>query len=105
MAQVFWAKPALNDLREIVEYIAKDSVAYAQRLGMKIAQSPRRLHQFPLSGRIVPEFSDENIRELIYGSYRIIYLVQDNSCFITAIVHANRDVLRHLKPGEWDVTS
>lgn len=54
MAQVFWAKPALNDLREIVEYIAHDSVAYAQRLGMKIAQSPRRLHQFPLSGRIVP---------------------------------------------------
>lgn len=40
MAQVFWAKPALNDLREIVEYIAKDSVAYAQRLGMKIAQAP-----------------------------------------------------------------
>jgi hypothetical protein len=40
MAQVYWAKPALSDLREIVEFIAQDSAAYAQRLGMKIAQSP-----------------------------------------------------------------
>ena len=105
MAKVFWTKPALTDLLEIIDHIAKDSPAYAERFGIRVVESPRRLEQFPLSGRIVPEFSDENIRELIYGSYRIIYLLQKNNCYITAIVHASRDILRHLEPGEWDVTS
>ncbi len=71
---------------------------------MKVVEAPGRLEQFPYSGRIVPEFNDENIRELIYGSYRIIYLIRQGICYITAIIHGSRDILRHLKPGDWDVT-
>ena len=72
MAKVIWTEPALNDLREIIDYIAHDSLIYAERVGIRIVEAPRRLQEFPESGRIVPEFQDDSIRELIYGSYRIL---------------------------------
>lgn len=103
MAKVLWTTPALNDVREIIDFIAQDSSVYAERVGMKIVSSPRQLKLFPLSGRVVPEFSDESIRELIYGSYRILYKIVKNECYITAVIHASRDILRHIEPGEWEV--
>lgn len=76
MGKVVWTEPALNDIREIVQYISQDSPAYAERIGVHIVEAPRRLTEFPSSGRILPEFHTENIRELIYGSYRIIYMIR-----------------------------
>lgn len=104
MAKIVWTEPALKGLHRIIEHIAEDSPVYAERFGLRVVEAPRRLEQFPYSGRIVPEFNDEDIRELIYGSYRIIYLIRKDVCYITAIIHGSRDILSHLKPGEWDVT-
>lgn len=104
MGKVIWTDPALKDLHDIIEHIAEDSPVYAERFGLQVVEAPRRLGQFPNCGRMVPEFKDENIRELIYGSYRIIYLIRHNACYITAVIHGSRDILRHLKPGEWDIT-
>ena len=104
MGKVIWADPALKDLHDIIKHIAEDSPVYAERFGLQVVESPRRLEQFPYWGRIVPEFKDENIRELIYGSYRIIYVFRYEACYITAVIHGSRDILRHLKPGDWDIT-
>ncbi|HHT9124422.1 MAG TPA: type II toxin-antitoxin system RelE/ParE family toxin [Candidatus Brocadiia bacterium] len=104
MAKVIWTEPALKDLHDVIEHIAEDSQIYAERFGIRVVEAPRRLVQFPYCGRVVPEFKDENIRELIYGSYRIIYLIRQDVCYITAIIHGSRDILRHLKPGDWDVS-
>jgi len=103
VAQVIWTEPALNDLHEIIRHVAQDSATYAERLGTHLVEAPRRLAAFPRSGRVVPEFHDQHIRELIYGAYRIIYLIKRQSCYITAVVHGSRDVLRHVKPGGWVV--
>ena len=103
MAKVVWTDPALNDLQNIIEYIVKDSVVYAERFGMRVVQAPRILQQSPLLGRVVPEFSDQSIRELIYGSYRIIYKATDQMCSIVAVIHGSRDILKHLKPGDWNI--
>ncbi|MFH1287809.1 MAG: type II toxin-antitoxin system RelE/ParE family toxin [bacterium] len=103
MAEVIWTELALEDLQDIIEYIAKDSFVYAERFGVRVAEAPRRLAQFPFCGRIVPEFEEENIRELIYESYRIIYLIREKICYIVAILHGSRDILRCLKPGDWDI--
>ena len=73
------------------------------RFGRRVAQAPRRLAQFPQSGRIVPEFNDETIRELIYGSYRIIYKISGTTCSIVAVIHGSRDIIRHVGPGEWNI--
>lgn len=103
MAKITWTEPALNDLCNIIYFIAKDSPIYAERFGLNVVESPKRLEQFPYSGRIVPEFKDENIRELIYGSYRIIYVIRIDTCYIAAIIHGSRDILRYLEFGNWDV--
>lgn len=104
MAKIIWTEPALEDLCDIIDYIAKDSIIYAQRFGTQVVEAPRRLELFPNCGRIVPEFDDEKIRELIFGSYRIIYSVKKDLCYINAVIHASRDILKKLKPGDWDVT-
>ena len=48
--------------------------------------------QFPHSGRKVPEFDDENVRELIVYSYRIIYQSQNSDVIIAAVIHGRRDL-------------
>jgi toxin ParE1/3/4 len=48
------------------------------------------LAQFPRSGRKVPEFDDEDIRELVVYSYRIIYQVQSEQVLIAAVIHGKR---------------
>lgn len=104
MVQVIWTQPALNDLRDIVQHISQDSAVYAERFAHSVVQAPKRLARFPHSGRVTPEFGKPGIRELIYGSYRIIYVIRRSTCYIVAVVHGSRDILRHLKPGTWDVT-
>ena len=104
MAEVVWADPALNDLRAVVEYIARDSRTYAERFARRVLQATRRLETFPRSGRVVPEFGEGCLRELIYGSYRIIYLLRSDTCYVIALVHASRRLLERLRPGEWDIS-
>ncbi|MBI5215509.1 MAG: type II toxin-antitoxin system RelE/ParE family toxin [Ignavibacteriae bacterium] len=101
MARVVWTTPALADVQQIIEYISNDSQFYAERVGTRIVQAPRRLKQFPLSGRIVPEFSDNNIREIIYGAYRIIYQTREDVCCIVAVIHGSRNLLLHVNPDDW----
>jgi toxin ParE1/3/4 len=49
------------------------------------------LAQFPRAGRKVPEFDDENVREVIVYSYRIVYrLHQDDEIVIAAVNHGKR---------------
>jgi plasmid stabilization system protein ParE len=77
-------------LEAIAEYIAEDSPAYAAVVVKNIVQQTRLLSQFPRSGRKVPEFDDENIRELFAYSYRIIYRFQQNEALIAAVIHGKR---------------
>ena len=96
MARLIWTEPALNDLQEITAFIAKDSPVYARRFGHKLREAPKRLKLFPHSGWIVPEFERENLREIVVGSYRIVYEVREDNCFIVAIVYGGRDITRVL---------
>jgi toxin ParE1/3/4 len=88
--RVVWSRRALQDLEAIAEYIAEDSPAYAAVVVKNIVQQTRLLSQFPRSGRKVPEFDDESIRELLAYSYRIIYRFQENEVLIAAVIHGKR---------------
>jgi toxin ParE1/3/4 len=88
--RVVWSRRALQDLDAIAEYIAEDSPAYAAVVVKNIVQQTRLLSQFPRSGRKVPEFDDESIRELLAYSYRIIYRFQENEVLIAAVIHGKR---------------
>ena len=61
MAQVKWTEPALDDLHAIVDFVTRDSPAYAARLAQKIVEAPRRLATLPRSGPRVPEFDRDDI--------------------------------------------
>jgi len=88
---VIWSIPARNDLRQIYEYIAKDSRYYATNVVENIVSKAENLDEFPEIGRVVPEVGDENVRELIIYSYRLIYELVSNDVQILAIIHGKRD--------------
>ncbi len=75
MVEVIWTVSAIQDLEDIAEYIAKNSVHYAQVTVEELFYATDILEKFPKSGLKVPEFSDESIRQLIRGNYKIVYKI------------------------------
>jgi plasmid stabilization system protein ParE len=70
-----WSQRARADIRDLKAYIAKDSPYYARRFTERVIASVEKLEAFPNIGRPVPEAeSRDDVRELIYQGYRIIYL-------------------------------
>ena len=88
--RIVWSSRAAQDLDSITEYIAADSPAYAGVVLKNIVNQTRILARFPQAGRKVPEFDDENIRELVVYSYRIIYRLQNDEALIVAVIHGKR---------------
>ena len=88
--RVDWSPRAVEDLEAIAQYIALDSTAYSSAVVKTILQTTRNFSRFPFSGRIVPEFGDESIREWFAYSYRIIYRIDESTITIAAIVHGKR---------------
>ena len=88
--RIVWSKRAVQDLDSIADYIAADSPAYAGVVIKNIVNQTRILARFPQAGRKVPEFDDENIRELIVYSYRIIYRLEQDEALIVAVIHGKR---------------
>ena len=69
--KVHWTVTAEGHLDAIHDHIALDSPVYA--MVDHLTQKSRQIADFPLSGRRVPEYENDQIREVIEGPYRIIY--------------------------------
>lgn len=83
---------AKADLKQIQEYISKDSIYYANKTINEIINKTEYLLMFPYMGRKISEFDNTNFRELIYKSYRILYKVNSN-IHILNVFHHSRDFL------------
>ncbi len=94
MVQIDWAEPALADLREVYDFIAQDSPRFAQLTVEKITDAVARLATFPQLGEILPEFPKLAYRQIVVGSYRLIYREDpDNDrVLIMGVIHARRDL-------------
>lgn len=91
MVQVNWTLLAINDLKEIYDYIAKDSKKYAKLEILKIKSRTQTLKLWPLNGKEVEEKGNAAIRELVEGNYRIIYkIVNEKRIDILTIHHSAR---------------
>lgn len=90
MAGIIWTSQALDDLQAIGDFIARDAPAFAQAFVDKVFETVERLETFPGSGRIVPEVNQVSTREIILGSYRIVYLLSDDEVSILTVFHASR---------------
>ena len=78
--QVALSPSARRDLRDIVRYISFEAPERAVTFGQFLLSSTKRLTDFPLLGRVVPEFGDPSIREIVVRSYRVIYRVDHADC-------------------------
>ncbi len=99
---VEWTDPALDDLEVIRDYIAKDSPYYARRFIERIFDAAEKLQDHPQMGRPVPEADRDDVRELIFQGYRIIYRTQSDCVHVITVIHGSRNLAaKEVKP--WDV--
>jgi addiction module RelE/StbE family toxin len=96
MAEIKWTEPALERLREIADYIARDNADAANRLVGRIFEAVELLKQFPEFGRRVPEMTGSGYREVIVSPCRIIYRIENE---IIAVIFVMRGE-QQLKPDE-----
>lgn len=93
MVKLIWTDQAIDNLGDIGDYIAENSERNARLTIQKIYERTEILKSFPQAGRIVPEKNEENVRELIEGSYRIIYeIVSEQLIYILTVYHSARDL-------------
>lgn len=88
--KVRWTHTALKHLTAIHAYIAQDSPIYAHRMVDRLTRRSEQLAAFPYSGRKVPEYEADDIREIIEASYRIIYRLREDRIDILAVMHGAR---------------
>lgn len=87
MVKIVWTDSAIKDLDDIGEYISKNSIRYAEITVLKLFESVDILENNPRIGIIVHEFDNENIRQIIEGSYRIVYYIIDDYRIDILTVH------------------
>ena len=90
--KVFWTETAINHLSSIYNYISQTSPQYAQIIVERLTRRSEQIADFPLSGRMVPEFETKQIREIIEGSYRIIYYIKSEQIDILAVLHGSQQI-------------
>ena len=100
--KLFWTEPAIQDLRDLRDYIAADSDFHAADFIASIITRAERLTTFPMIGRVVPEAQGEDIREILYRSYRIIYRIVGERVDVLAVVHGSRDLWSQ-EPKPWEI--
>lgn len=99
--KIEWTAPAVSDLENIKAYIQKDSEYYASRFVARIIEIIETVPEFPLRGRAVPEAENENIREILFRDYRIMYRIQSEKIQLLTILHGSQDInAREQKPWE-----
>ena len=87
MVKLFYTKPALEDLKNIYDYIAPDSPKAAKRFTSALKEKIKILKNYPKLGRPIYPDKFENLRQVLYKSYRIIYQLKDDTVFIITIHH------------------
>jgi len=101
MAQINWTAEAERWLRDISSYIAENNPEAASRVieGIfeGIFEEVQILRQFPEIGLRYDRHPDQNIRILLYGHYRIAYLINPGGDIdILGVFHGALDIDRYL---------
>jgi addiction module RelE/StbE family toxin len=88
--KLVWTEEALQSLMEIDEYISRDNPTAAIEFVDKLISTAETIVDNPKKGRVVPELSLDNIRELLYKNYRIVYLVKKSSVEVLTVFEGHR---------------
>ena len=88
--KLLWTHEALERIVEIEKYIAKDSPVRAKEFIIQLIKRAQSIQNNPRRGRIVPEFSLVDLRELIYKNYRIVYRIRKDTIEILTVFESYR---------------
>ncbi len=97
MAEVRWTEEAHRWLRDIFDYIAADSPDAARRVVTGIYEKAQLLRRFPEIGSKYRAEAEGEVRILLYGHYRIAYLIKASGDIdVLGVFHAALDITRYL---------
>jgi len=90
--KVILTPQSLDDLREIVSFIAQSNSERAKSFGNELIDHALTLAELPERGRVVPETSEPTVREIVHRPYRIIYeiFVEQNAVYVLRFWHGAR---------------
>ncbi len=91
--KVYWTESAEAHLDAIYGYIAQDSKTYARRTVDRMTKRSQQIGAFPLSGRRVPEYDVDQIREVFCGPYRLIHHIKPDGVDIVAVLQGAQHAL------------
>ncbi|HEY0261823.1 MAG TPA: type II toxin-antitoxin system RelE/ParE family toxin [Chitinophagales bacterium] len=93
MVEIHWTEESRLAVKSIAEYISRDSVFYAEKQVQKFFEAVEVLHEHPQIGKPVPEYNHKNIREILVGKYRIIYVLKTETHIDIVTVHHSARLL------------
>ncbi len=88
--KIVWTKEALIRLQEIENFISQNNPQKAIEFVDTLINKAERIVDNPRRGRIVPELSIEQIREIIFKNYRIVNLLKRKSINILTVFEGHR---------------
>lgn len=94
--KVIWTPRAQQRLQEIHDYIAQDQPVNATRWVARVLDRGEQIGDQPRSGRMVPEYGRETIREIFEGDYRVIYRIRSQQVDVLTVRHGARQMPRRL---------
>jgi plasmid stabilization system protein ParE len=94
VAQLIWTSEAQRWLEDIFEYIAQDNPEAAEQTVQGIYDCAQALVRSPEMGRRY-EKSKRHVRILLYGHYRIAYLVKPERVEVLGVFHGAIDISRY----------
>lgn len=98
MVTIFWTDESRKWLRRIFDYISEDSRENAYKVIAGIIERTEILCSFPEIGQILTDWTDLEIRMILYGHYRMVYRIRSSERIdILGVYHAALDLKRHLK--------
>lgn len=96
MAEIRWTEESHRWLRDIYDYIAADNPDAAQKVVSGIYEKAQILRSFPEVGYRYRAEAEGEIRILLYGHYRIAYLIKTQSSIdILGVFHGALDIDRY----------
>ncbi len=89
--KVYISGSGFKDLERIKDYYLEEGVPHVgEEFVDLIVEHIGTLSDNPDIGRMVPEFEDKKIRELIHAPFRIVYLRESSSIHVVRIWRSER---------------
>ncbi len=98
MVDIEWTRESEERLRSIHDYIAADNPAAAQRVAVQIYEKVQLLRDHPRLGQRYEPIKEREVREILFGHYRIPYeIVTESEITILGVFHSAQDLDRYIQ--------